>query len=92
MGYELTGYGLNVIFVDPNNKNPFINNFVYSDNNVVNNYDDLKLFILDSKNIKKKQHPIKKSNYCYTELGVSKRIHEYLCSYESNITNKKLMV
>ena len=88
MGYELTGHGFNVIFVNPNNDNPFINNFVYSDKNVANNYDDLELLILNSENIKQNQHSIKNSNYCYPELRASNRIYEYLYSYKASKIKK----
>ena len=88
MGYELLSQGVKVAFLDPGNENPFINNFVYSDNIVINNYSNLKTYIQnDTTNI---QNPIENNgkDYCYSEPGVSKRIYEYLYSYKATKIKK----
>lgn len=84
MGYELMGHGLNVIFVNPNHDNPFINNFVYSDKNVANSFADLEFLILNSNNINQNEKSIERNNYCYTDERVSNRVYDYLCSYQAN--------
>ena len=84
MGYELLSQGVKVAFLDPGNENPFINNFVYSDNIIINSYTDLKLLIQNDQ-INNQNLIVKKSeDYCLTELGVSKRIYDYLSSYNPN--------
>ena len=90
MGYELTGDGLNVTFLDPDDNNPFINQFVHIDDNVVNSYDDLKLLILGSRSAKPNPKMIMNSDYCYGASGVSRRIYEYLNSYELKTATKDL--
>ena len=90
MGYELISQGVSVAFLDPGKENPFINNFVYSDNIVISSYADLKSMIqneeINSQNLNVKDV----KDYCFTEPGVSKKIYEYLYSYEDSKTNKKL--
>ena len=65
-------------------------NFVYSDNIVISSYADLKSMIqneeINSQNLNVKDV----KDYCFTEPGVSKKIYEYLYSYEDSKTNKKL--
>jgi hypothetical protein len=86
MGYELAGHGLNVIFLDPDKGNPFINQFVHADENVISDYKNLKRYILARPRVESTQKIIKNSDYCYSDSHVSKRIYEYLTSVAVNNT------
>lgn len=86
MGYELAGHGLNVIFLDPDKGNPFINQFVHADENVISDYKNLKRCILAPPRVESTQKIIKNSDYCYSDSHVSKRIYEYLISVAVNNT------
>ena len=81
MGYELTGYNLNVIFIDPDYDNPFINSFVHQDKNVVHEYKDLELLVNNETIFQQKKNRIKNINYCYPHKEISKSIHKYLVTY-----------
>ena len=78
MGYELTGYNFNVIFIDPGHDNPFINNFVHKDKNVIHEYKDLEFLVNDQTNFEQKKNKIKNINYCYPNQEISRSIHKYL--------------
>tara|TARA_Y100000768_G_C23987021_1_gene689548 strand:- start:877 stop:2130 length:1254 start_codon:yes stop_codon:yes gene_type:complete len=74
MGYEFIGLGRNVRFLDPGNENPFINNFVYKDNLVINSYFDLKKLIEGKNELQHTNHKIDCEDYCYNNHDISKKI------------------
>tara|TARA_Y100000768_G_scaffold117426_1_gene86741 strand:+ start:3213 stop:4664 length:1452 start_codon:yes stop_codon:yes gene_type:complete len=83
MGYELLGQGKNVFFIDPDEKNPFINKFVYRDKKVINNYEQFE-FLIRSKD--KLHNNTKRDDYCNSEEHTSSRIHESLVLYSHKRT------
>jgi hypothetical protein len=82
MGYELMGNGSNIIFLDPGECNPFINNFVHSDGNVISFYEDLESLVLKKRLSELKPKNLNPSDYCIVDGVVSKRIFDSLNSYE----------
>ena len=85
MGYELMGYDLNVLFLDPTNRNPFINNFVHNDKNVINDYVNME-FLLDNIEIfKERKNHLKSSDYCHQNEKISDSIYLAFDNYRSLI-------
>ena len=83
MGYELIGYDFNVIFLDPTNNNPFINNFVRDDKNVINDYKSME-FLLDNIEIfEEKKKSLNQSDYCHQNKEISDSIYQTFYSYRS---------
>tara|TARA_Y100001936_G_scaffold214045_1_gene223484 strand:- start:1416 stop:2843 length:1428 start_codon:yes stop_codon:yes gene_type:complete len=83
MGYELIGYDFNVIFLDPINTNPFINNFVHDDKNVINDYMNMELLLGDIEKYKEKKKSLMLSDYCHQNKTISDSIYQALDSYKS---------
>lgn len=80
MGYELMGYGFDVIFMDPDFKNPFINNFVRNDEKVISEYNKLENMLNNPFYLN--NNKINKEDYCYQNKDVSKNIYEILVGSE----------
>ena len=83
MGYELIGFGLDVIFVDPNNANPFVNNFLYSSNNVIYRYDSFESLLKNTETQGLRRKETQPMDYCHPNDDISRRIHECLISYKA---------
>jgi len=82
MGYELIGNGSNVIFLDPDECNPFINNFVHSDGNVISFYEELEALVLKKRPYVRKPKNVNPSDYCMVDGEVAQRIFDDLNAYE----------
>lgn len=80
MGYELMGYGAKVIFLDPNNSNQFINNFVHDDKNVIYEYERFESLALNPNKPINAGDAIKPSDYCLQNDDISLAIYEKLLS------------
>lgn len=83
MGYELIGFGLDVIFVDPNNDNPFVNNFLYSSDNVIYRYDNFESILKNSETQGLRKSESQSMDYCHSSDDISRRIHKCLISYKA---------
>lgn len=83
MGYELTGYNFNVMFIDPSFNNPFINNFIHNDKNIIYKYEELESLINNPEYFNEKKNKIRNIDYCYQNQEVAKTIYEILVNYRS---------
>lgn len=83
MGYELIGYNFNVMFLDPINDNPFINNFVHNDKNVINDYKSMELLLENIELFENKKKNFKKSDYCHHNENISDSIYQAFDNYRS---------
>jgi len=81
MGYELLGKGCNVLFLDPNQDNPYINRFVKNYDNVIYRYDDMERLLLSPDRLQIMNESIEAGHFCVNNLKVEQEIHKNLLSY-----------
>lgn len=77
MGYELCGQGFKVIFLDPYKDNPFLNNFVYEYEVVINDYHNLIPRIRDI--LEERRLPrVESDDFCLKNQKVAYSIYDFL--------------
>lgn len=81
MGYELLGLGMDVIFLDPDSRNPFLNRFVHNNNIVIKKYEDLENKLKNIRQADIKENRINRLDFCYDNQNVSKIIFNILNEY-----------
>ena len=81
MGYELLGLGMDVIFLDPDSRNPFLNRFVHNNNVVIKKYEDLENKLKNIRQADIKENRINRLDFCYDNQNVSKIIFNILNEY-----------
>jgi len=77
MLYEFMAFKKNIYFLDPGLENPFINNFVYSDNIVLESYDKLKMLVQNNR-IHFDATVEDANDYCHPNADISKSISNIL--------------
>ena len=77
MGYELCGQGFNVIFLDPYKDNPFLNNFVYEYEVVINDYHNLIPRVRDILE-ERRLHRVESDDFCLKNQKVAYSIYDFL--------------